>query len=98
MTHEQIKTIFLANGFTIKEGQSDLNPYVYRAAQALLEAERQRLINKARVHEQALHEARWTFVSSYTTSTGRVVPRVLLDNLNLETILCDVVREFLRRA
>lgn len=37
MTNEQIKAIFLANGFSIKEGNG-LRPYVYQAARALLEA------------------------------------------------------------
>lgn len=32
----QIKAVFLANGFTIKEGLTDLKPYVYQAARALL--------------------------------------------------------------
>ncbi len=38
--HHRIRTIFLANGFTIKDGQTDLKPYVYTewrdAASALL--------------------------------------------------------------
>jgi hypothetical protein len=38
LTDEQIKDILLANGFTIKEGQTDLKPYVYQAARALLGA------------------------------------------------------------
>jgi len=33
---DRIREIFLANGFTIKEGQFDLKPYVYEAAEALL--------------------------------------------------------------
>lgn len=32
----QIKAVFLANGFKIKEGMTDLKPYVYQAARALL--------------------------------------------------------------
>lgn len=42
MTNEQIKEIFLANGFTIKEGETDLKPYVYQAARALLSQEAER--------------------------------------------------------
>ncbi|WP_241647012.1 hypothetical protein [Rosenbergiella metrosideri] len=44
MTNEQIKQIFLANGFTEKPqagGHTDLNPYVYDAARALIEADRE---------------------------------------------------------
>lgn len=36
MTNDQIRTVFLASGFTVKEGQTDLKPYVYKAARALL--------------------------------------------------------------
>ncbi len=34
---DQIRAIFLENGFTIKDGQNDLRPYVYEAAQALMD-------------------------------------------------------------
>jgi hypothetical protein len=33
-----IKEIFMKNGFTIKEGQTDLKEYVYEAAEALIQA------------------------------------------------------------
>ena len=36
MTNDEIKSIFLAHGFTIKPGCDDLKPYVYEAARALL--------------------------------------------------------------
>lgn len=41
MTNEQIKQIYLAHGFKEKAqagGHTDLNPYVYNAARALIEA------------------------------------------------------------
>jgi hypothetical protein len=38
LTKEQIRDIFMAHGFTIKEGQTDLKQYVYDAAFALLSA------------------------------------------------------------
>jgi len=41
LSDEQIKAIFMKNGFTIKEGQSDLKPYVYAAAHAILAASHQ---------------------------------------------------------
>ena len=31
-----IRAVFIENGFTVKEGQTDLKPYVYAAAEALL--------------------------------------------------------------
>jgi hypothetical protein len=38
LTKDQIRAILMDHGFTIKEGQTDLKPYVYRAAGALIEA------------------------------------------------------------
>jgi hypothetical protein len=37
MNQEQIKAILISNGFTIKEGQTDLKPYVYRAVESVLD-------------------------------------------------------------
>lgn len=39
MTNDKIKEIALANGFTIKDGLTDLKPYVYDFARALLTAQ-----------------------------------------------------------
>lgn len=38
VSKDLIRTTFLAHGFTVKEGQTDLKPYVYEAAYALLNA------------------------------------------------------------
>lgn len=38
MANERIREVFLSHGFTIKEGHTDLKPYVYAAARALLHA------------------------------------------------------------
>lgn len=38
ISKDQIREIFLKNGFTIKEGQEDLKPYVYSAAYELMGA------------------------------------------------------------
>jgi hypothetical protein len=38
LTKDQIREIFMAHGFTVKEGQTDLKQYVYDAALALLSA------------------------------------------------------------
>lgn len=37
VSRDVIRDVFLRNGFTIKDGCSDLKPYVYAAANALLE-------------------------------------------------------------
>lgn len=36
MSNDTIRAAFLATGFTIKEGETDLRPYVYEAARLLL--------------------------------------------------------------
>lgn len=36
VSDDDIRRVFLANGFTIKDGQTDLKPYVFDAAYALL--------------------------------------------------------------
>ncbi|MAF04371.1 MAG: hypothetical protein CME86_18435, partial [Herbaspirillum sp.] len=36
MTRDKIREVFMQHGFTIKEGQTDLKPYVYEAAESLL--------------------------------------------------------------
>ena len=36
LTRDEIREVFLANGLTIKEGNTDLKEYVYEAANALL--------------------------------------------------------------
>ena len=38
ITNEEIKLIFLENGFSIKEGLDDLKPYVYEAARKVIKA------------------------------------------------------------
>lgn len=38
LSKPEIRMIFLANGFTVKEGETDLKPYVYQAANALIDA------------------------------------------------------------
>jgi hypothetical protein len=35
LTEEEMRAIFLAHGFTIKEGHTDLKPYVYAAGRAI---------------------------------------------------------------
>ena len=40
LDRDRIREIFMAHGFTVKEGQTDLKQYVYDAAEALLRAAR----------------------------------------------------------
>ena len=41
MNRTEIRNTLLAAGFTVKPGQPDLAPYVYEAAQQLIDAERE---------------------------------------------------------
>ncbi len=52
----RIRAIFLANGFTIKEGLEDLKPYVYQAAYALIDAAKADLTNPA-------NDGLWTLIA-----------------------------------
>lgn len=38
LSKDRVREIFMAHGFTVKDGQTDLKPYVYAAAEALVEA------------------------------------------------------------
>lgn len=38
LSKDKVREIFMAHGFTVKDGQTDLKPYVYAAAEALAEA------------------------------------------------------------
>ena len=39
LSKDQIREVFMAHGFTVKEGQTDLKQYVYDAAYALLQSQ-----------------------------------------------------------
>ena len=56
MTRDEIRNILLAAGYTIKPGETDLRPYVYEAAQQLIEAEREAC---ARLAEQFPANRAW---------------------------------------
>lgn len=47
LSRDTIREVFMAHGFTVKEGQTDLKPYVYDAADALV----------ARAHEKLLADS-----------------------------------------
>lgn len=38
LSEDEIRIVFMVNGFTVKEGQTDLKPYVFKAAKELLRA------------------------------------------------------------
>lgn len=46
LSRNQIRDIFVANGFKVKEGH-DLKDYVYKAAEALLEAQAEQTVRIA---------------------------------------------------
>lgn len=41
LEQDEIRRIYLSNGFTVKDGQTDLKPYVYDAANALIDRVKQ---------------------------------------------------------
>lgn len=47
LSRNQIRDIFVANGFKVKEGHDDLKDYVYKAAEALLEAQAEQTVRIA---------------------------------------------------
>ena len=59
----RIREIFMAHGFTVKEGQTDLKQYVYDAADALLRAASDPAIS---VQEDA---ALWRWLAEYLVGT-----------------------------
>ena len=38
LTPDEVREIYLANGFTVKDGQTDLKPYVFESANAIQDA------------------------------------------------------------
>lgn len=55
MDKAQIRDIFMRNGFTIKDGQSDLRDYVYAAAEELVAAARAEAEPVAEVTKRGEH-------------------------------------------
>jgi len=43
LTRDEVRAIYMAHGFTIKEGHNDLKPYVYEAAETLMRETARRL-------------------------------------------------------
>jgi hypothetical protein len=71
--HDTIRAVFLQHGFTVKEGQADLKPYVFEAAEALLDlqnlAERIRTVLPA---DAQLARSQWlTVEEAYAQYDGR---------------------------
>jgi len=66
---ETIRAVFLRNGFTIKEGQADLKPYVYAAAGELMSIARAAL--SAPSHGEQVRE--WSLAADELPSCGKPV-------------------------
>jgi hypothetical protein len=77
LTKDEIRAVFLANGFTVKEGRTDLKPYVYAAAEALLSRSNQPAPTATPeqvaqgADEHALFEA-W-YIASQAENAGRTL-------------------------
>jgi hypothetical protein len=59
MTKDQIRTVFMQRGFTIKEGQSDLKDYVYEAADDLIRLVREEEAARRTVSGQEAEPVCW---------------------------------------
>jgi hypothetical protein len=68
LTKDQIREIFMAHGFTIKEGQTDLKQYVYDAALALLSASKPAALHQPT--EAMLNAARDWSLKKYGLGIG----------------------------
>ncbi|WP_296125457.1 hypothetical protein [Pseudomonas sp. Ga0074129] len=66
---ETIRAVFLRNGFTIKEGQADLKPYVYAAADELMSIARAAL--SAPSHGEQARE--WNLAADELPANGKPV-------------------------
>ena len=77
LDRDRIREIFMAHGFTVKEGQTDLKQYVYDAADALLRAAR------AQADSVQKDAACWHWLAEYLVGT-----RTDLDD---ELVACETV-------
>jgi hypothetical protein len=69
MSKEQIREIFLRNGFTIKEGQTDLKDYVYQAANELLAAQLEKVPEPAGFQiRNSYSKNEWTGCHGFATT------------------------------
>ncbi len=95
ITDDQIRAVFLANGFTIKEGQTDLKPYVFQAARALLAlAQLEPLTKPIRDADDELLTGQTHHLIGALMNHGLLLPEKL-DETQYRT-LWDVVKRELR--
>lgn len=77
LNNDEIKALMLANGFSIKEGLSDLKPYVYLAARAIEAKVQQVAVNQGCQYPMCHSEGYQQAVTAQITAelwTGVVVP------------------------
>lgn len=65
LSRDQIREVFMAHGFTIKEGQTDLKQYVYDAAHALLELVAAPQPAPAPLSDDSEDAARWRMLPAF---------------------------------
>lgn len=71
LSNDEIRDVFLANGFTVKDGQTDLKPYVFAAARALLAAARPAPAEGDALPEPAGRHPEWDNDAQDYRPTGR---------------------------
>lgn len=60
MSDDQLREIFLENGFAIKHGQGDLKPYVYAAGRAIVAAAQADLLSAC---QSAISHLEWSLTA-----------------------------------
>lgn len=95
MTNDDIRRIFLSHGFTIKEGETDLKPYVYDAAKALIvealavhAADVATLVKRIREIVDLQREPHWAYRN--TVTANRIAIRDLCDQLLAASTTVDL--------
>ena len=86
MSDAQIRDIFMTNGFTIKDGQDDLKPYVYAAARDLLAAQALNSVSANSAHT----DDELTMVKSFCSDCGK---RNFADHIHTCTPPADISKQ-----
>ncbi len=100
VSHERIRDLMLASGFTIKDGLTDLKPYVYAAAHAIAaERDRQWQALREKDLEHAamyrwLRERHWSFSDVCVVLNPKdnvILGAVCPSHENLDQLICEAI-------
>ena len=84
LSDDEIRELFLSNGFTIKDGCSDLKPYVFQAARAIefaaQQAERERIRARVKLAAEKTWKAGDWYVGPQHNNIEAFVEELLRDD------------------